>query len=276
MFREVTHEHGDLHVPWYSLNPRNIRVRNLLPILIFFLLLTFVNEKHLWQWDWEHGYHAHFNCHAVKDSHARNVEAWRWVEGKEIRVYFTPTMKQKATRFAAYNVQKLAEELGLELNAHAMPMPTRVTEALARSSATDGTTTTVNFDRFCREMVASRDGHYAEIVYTTAKIDASADVVGAAVFNYGVSLIDPRRATASTVRHETAHLLGYHLHDDWPLVILGYSNPQWAKYQVKHNENPPLMMPWDSGFDLSPRAHDALIHFWHGLEQRTGKRYFKD
>ena len=275
MFREVSHEHGAESVPWYSLNPRHIRLRSFAPLLIGLLLLFFVNEKHLWQWDWQHGYHAHFNCRAVPDSNGRSVEAWRWVEGKEIRVYTTPSMRLKTTRFAAHNAQALAEEIGLGVRARAMSPPARVTAALAQSTENTATGPTVNFTRFCRAMVTNRPGHYAEIVYTTAKIDASPDVVGAAVFNYGVALIDARRSTGSTVRHETAHLLGYHLHDTWPLVILGYSNPQWAKYQEKGNENPPLMMPWDSGFDLSPRARDALIYFWRNLEQRTGERYFK-
>ena len=281
MLRTAAQPYQCAAMPWYTLNPRSIRARHILPVIAIFLLCLLVNEKHVWQWDWEGGIHALYNCHAVRDSAGRSVDAWRWVEGREIRVYYPPTMRAKTARFAAYNIAQLTRELGLSLTVHALPAPARVSAALARGTEQHDGVATVNFDRFSREMLTGRDGRYAEMVFAPVQIDGSADVVGAAVFNTGVSLIDPRRATASTARHEATHLLGYHMHDTWPLIVFGYPNPSRARYQLhferdlQHgDDNPTLMTEGDGGYDLSDRAKDAVIHFWRGLERRTGQRYF--
>ena len=55
-----------------------------------------------------------------------------------------------------------------------------------------------------------------EMVYVKGVIDAEPDVMGAALFTYGVGMLNTQGASAFTARHELAHLLGYHLHDTWP------------------------------------------------------------
>jgi len=261
-------------IPWYSLNPRHIRVRRILLPLAILLLLSLCNEKHLWQWAWRDGYHAGFNCQPVVDARGRNIEAWRWVEGKTIRIYTSPYLATGHVRLAAASMRSLVADLGLDVNIELLPLPKRVEDALARSTSMRGHTRWLSFDRLCRELVATRDGAYAEMVYVPEMIDSSPDVTGAAVFKYGVGVLNARQATSFTARHETAHLLGYHMHDTWPLIVLGYSNPQWAIYQHDHHASEPLMMPNDTGDELSPRSRDALICFWHGLERRTKHHYF--
>ncbi len=90
-----------------------------------------------------------------------------------------------------------------------------------------------------------------------------------------MGILNAQLATSFTARHELGHLLGYHMHDTWPLVVLGYDNPQWASRRRTHSgEYATLMMPDAEGYELSPRARDALIYFWRGLERCTGERYF--
>ncbi len=166
------------------------------------------------------------------------------------------------------------DELGLNITVRVIPQPERVTRAIQSSTERKDGVLSLNFTRFCRELVASRDGHFAEMVFIPANIDAEQDVTGAAMFKYGAAILNAKEATSFTARHELGHLLGYHLHDTWPLIVLGYSNPQWAIYHRKNTEFETLMMPDAEGFELSPRSHDALVYFWRGLEQRTGERYF--
>jgi hypothetical protein len=261
--------------PWYTLNPRAIRMWRIFPFVILFLLLVLFNEKHLWCWDWQHGVNFRGNCRAVTIADGRQIEAWRWVEGREIRLYAADEMTLKATRFAARGVRDLVDELGLDLRVRVMPPPAYVTDALDRSTRRNNGVPTIDFERLSRELVAKRNGPYAEILYTSAKIDGERNVVGAAMFKYGVALLDARDSTVFTVRHETAHLLGYHMHDTFPLIVFGYSNPQWAIYQHDQGSNTvPLMIDCDNGYALSDRSRDALLHFWRGLENRTDERFF--
>lgn len=262
------------HIPWYTLNPRHIRLRRLLLPLLALLLLSLGTEKHCWRWSWQHGYHASFNCRSVVDVHGRQIEAWRWVEGREIRIYTSPALATPHVQLAAGAVRDLIQELGLDIRVVVAPPPARVTQAIARCTLRRGGKTWVSFDGLCRALIATRDGHYAEMVYVPGMIDATSDVVGAGVFSYGVSILDAQQATSITARHEAGHLLGYHLHDTWPLIVLGYPDFHQAIYHRKGEDTNPLMMPYSDGFTLSARSRDALLCFWHGLEQRTGQHYF--
>ncbi len=89
------------------MNPRHIRVRHILIPVAIFLLLSLCNEKHLWQWSWQSGYHAYLNCSPIVDARGHRVAAWRWVEGREIRLYTSPLMANSRVRFDAANMQEL-------------------------------------------------------------------------------------------------------------------------------------------------------------------------
>ncbi|MHB9025024.1 MAG: hypothetical protein ACYC7E_12780 [Armatimonadota bacterium] len=259
--------------PWYSLDPRSIRASHvLLPILIFFLLVMF-SEKHVWQWNWTSGLHAAFNCRHVTGVDGQRYDAWRWVEGREIRVYVTGDKSRKACRTLAYAMQQVSDELGLTLQVSTLPASPRITAALAHSTKIVQGKRQLNFTTLCRELVSTRQGEYAEVVFTPDTIGAGADVVGSALFTYGVAVLDARRATVSTARHEMGHLLGYHLHDTLPFAVFGY--PIYFTH-LQHNQRSPrpLMTSWDDGYALSARSRDALVCFWRGLEQRTTRRYF--
>lgn len=262
-------------IPWYSLNPRYIRLRRIFLPVILFLLLYPCSEKHYWRWAWQHGFHAYANCRPIADARGRQVEAWRWVEGKEIRLYTSAYFPTSRVRLDAANMQDLLDGLGLNITIRILPQPARVSRAIARSVIRKHQQASVSFPRLCRELVASRDGRYAEMVYVPGMIDAEPEVTGSAVFSYGVGILNARLSTCITARHELGHLLGYHMHDSWPLLVLGYANPQWASRRSKQTgEYQTLMMPDAAGYELSPRSHDALIFFWRGLEQRTGQHYF--
>ena len=173
----------------------------------------------------------------------------------------------------ADGVSSLVNDLHLNITVRTLPMTARVAQAVAASSRGKRLLQrTVNFDTLCRQLIATRDGRYAEVIIAPGMIDGANDTAGMSYFNYGVVLLNDQVACRFIARHETGHLLGYHLHDNWPITILGYPTytPHWGRFVREGN----LMMPVPQGNDLSPRAHDALISFWQGLEQRTGKRYF--
>lgn len=261
-------------VPWYAMHPRHIRLRRVLLYLLICLALFSVNEKHVWQWAWQDGYHAAYNLRPVKDTEGVKRDAWRWVTGKEIRIYTSPEIADTHVQYAAWSVQELLDTLELDMQVRVMPPPPRVIGALAMSSEGMGADRHVDFDRLCTELISSRKGHYAEIVYARGIIDTDDDVVGAGVFSHGVGMLRTDRATALTARHEVAHMLGYHMHDIWPLAVIGYSNPLLAKYQHAHDTDDWLMMPYNDGVELSDRSRDALLHFWSRLERETGESLF--
>ncbi|HEY3377533.1 MAG TPA: hypothetical protein VGL77_08565 [Armatimonadota bacterium] len=260
---------------WYSLNPRSIHLRGILGGVLLVALLLSMSEKHIWRWDWQHGVHAWMNCHAVTAADGRQLEAWRWVEGREIRLYVPTTMSAYRAERIADGMRRLVRELQLSIAVTVLPITPRVSAALQCNTATVQGQPSINFDRFCRTLIATRDGHYAEMVIAPATLDGSADTLGEAYFSYGVAVMDARSASGFLARHETGHLLGYHLHDNWPFAVVGYSNPkEWAAALRGHQADPPLMLPSLEGSHLSPRSRDALVSFWHSLERRTGESYF--
>jgi hypothetical protein len=79
-----------------------------------------------------------------------------------------------------------------------------------------------------------------------------------------------RQASGDLGRHEGTHLLGYDKHDDMPFYVIGY-----REHLIPSARNTLMMlMPKESSM-LSPRARDALIYFWRGMEKMSGRRYFK-
>ncbi len=242
-------------------------------VILFVLIIAgfTVNEKHIWRLDWRQGYHAWYNCHTVSNSRGQSVEAWRWVEGREIRCYTPYGMTPRRVEETVKGVEGLVLELKLDLHVRVLPMPARVALAITHSSQT-GEHNTVNFEKLCQELVTTRDGRYAEMIITPCDLDQSSDTLGMANFRYGVSVLDSRVANGFLARHETGHLLGYNMHDNLPFIVFGYSNHAIA--QKRHAGGAYLMMPQLVGDQLSPQSRDALIYFWVGLAARTHQQYF--
>jgi len=232
-----------------------------------------VSEKHIWHWDWSYGFHAGYNCQPVKDINGRKVEAWRWVEGREIRLYVPDDMSPTRVDHTAEGIRSLVRDLNLDLHLRVLPLDSRTLAALQRSSQGTGRDYTISFNRLCRNLIATRTGQYAEVIVVKCILDGAADTMGMANFTYGVSLIDERCACGPLARHETGHLLGYHMHDNLPFIVFGYSNPQWGK--IRQGKESSLMMPAPDSTVLSARSRDALLSFWESLSRRTGQSYFR-
>ncbi len=168
-------EQGE-RIPWYTLNPRHIRLRRIfLPILVFLLLYP-CSEKHYWRWAWQHGYHAYLNCRPVVDAQGHRLEAWRWVEGKEIRLYTSSYLPTSHVRLDAASMQELIDGLGLDLTVRIMPKPERVTQAIAGSMQHKNGSSPVSFSLLCQHLAATRDGRYAEMVYVPGTVDSEPEV----------------------------------------------------------------------------------------------------
>jgi hypothetical protein len=268
------HPHST-HYPWYSLNPKSIHAKSIiLPILILVLALCF-SEKHLWRWDWNYGLHALCNLHPVVDAHGKQVDAWRWVDGQEIRIYVPANLSSRWANDTLRGVQSLVSELHLAVRVQALPEDERIQQAIRQSTTLVAGAPSINFDRLCRVLVATRQGKYAEMVIAPGTIDQSDDTLGMANFTYGTAILNEQCTNRALARHETGHLLGYYMHDDWPFAVFGYKNPQLAKLvHAGKGEEVSLMMPILNNGPLSERSRDAITNFWCCLERHTGRSLF--
>lgn len=252
---------------------RRLQWRRVLLTVFAIVLLCTITERHVWRWAWADGPFANYNLRTVQDANGRERASWRWVVGREIRCYTLP--QGDAFRDLQYvsAIQDLVESLGLDLRVRLLAAPPRVLTAIARSTRGARRAPPVDFDRLCAELNATRDGGYAEVVLMPCVLDRDPEVTGFSDFTQGVAVVRADRASIRTARHEAAHLLGYHLHDNWPVFIFGYPNP-WVEEAFFHTElDEGLMMPTIAGSTLSPRARDAILVFWRRLERETGESY---
>ncbi len=241
------------------------------PLLVLLLALS-VSEKHLWQANWRGGLSARYNCRTVSDTAGRRLAAWRWVEGREIRIYFPYLVPEWNRREIIAGVEGVVRDLGLELRVCPLPKTYRISCALEASTQRVDGVAHLDTERLCQALLATRDGRHAEIIIAPGILDGSPETQGVGYFAYGVVVLNQLAANGLLARHETGHLLGYHLHDNWPFIVAGYRSPWQPGHGPTRGRS--LMMPELGESALSPRSRDALVSFWQGLEARTGQAFF--
>ncbi len=262
--------------PWYSMNPHSLRWSRIALALLIVLAGFSFSEKHLWRWQWHSGFHAWYNCQSFTDARGRRVEAWRWVEGREIRLYAPSAMSDHRVQRTAEGVRGLIRELNLDIAVRTLPITPRIAATLARHTTRVAGEPSLDVDAFCRDLVATRSGQYAEMIITPGRFNGAEDTLGMAFFNSGTALICEECANDFLARHETGHLLGYHQHDNYPFIVVGYTDVHLGRLVHRsHGEisDASLMMPQLKDDRLSDRSRDALDSFWHGLEDRTGQNF---
>jgi hypothetical protein len=251
------------HVPWYTLSLRHLRLRVVLPAVLIGLGLVTVSEKHCWQWAWSSGPFAQRNCQAVDDDGGRKVQAWRWAESGLIHIWTPANFPSDRTARVRDAVRSLVNEVGVPVTVSVQRASPRVIEALAQATSYRDGRASVDFDRLCRLLVTTREHPSADFIVAPVCVDGDTETAGAAYFTYGVALLDAEIDGPIYARHETAHLLGYGLHDTWPVAVVGY-----AALRGDAHGGGSLMMPTPAGEHLSDRAHDALTAFWGALPAR--------
>jgi len=259
--------------PWYSLNPRSIsRSRIVWGVLIALVLISF-SIVPLWRLFWYWPFYSLGNFAKVKDSQGRRVEAWRWIEGREIRVYQMPGITQSEAEEIAAGTKDLLREVGLDFEVTVAPAPEKVRAAyrasLVKKTLQDQPTQCVSFDALATHLIALRgqDPH-ADMLIVADPIAETPWAHGMSMFSRGLVILEQSNITRQLGKHETGHLMGYMMHDTFPLFVIGYpwEGSPWSRDT--------LMVLYGTSDQLSPRSREALQYFWRGMEKRTGKSYF--
>ncbi|HEY3417719.1 MAG TPA: hypothetical protein VGM23_12620, partial [Armatimonadota bacterium] len=126
-------------------------------------------------------------------------------------------------------------------------------------------------DRFMELRLDDRGMRYGEMVVVAAPFTDPSWAHGISVFSTGVAVLQDNYGDVSLGRHEGAHLIGYDYHDDQPWYILGY-----AEDSVPLRRDTLMMLMPTENQELSPRARDALLAFWHSLEKLQRTTFFKE
>jgi hypothetical protein len=263
--------------PWYSLNPKSVKTGRLLRIVLVVLGLCLVSVVPLWRLGWYvpvYGFRAFI---PVRDAGGWPRAAWRWIDGKEIRVYGAPGANATAVREVARGVRALLDEVGLDFTVKELPMPAAVEAAFTASlephDVNGATVQRVRFSRLAGQLITLRQGDpHADVIVTHGtEIAEHHWAHGMGDFSSGLSVMRDFTANVRLGKHETGHLMGYLFHDDLPFFVFGYD----GELCVPAFRQTLMMINYNNSDTLSPRAKDALTYFWKGLEARSGRKFFR-
>jgi hypothetical protein len=204
------------------------------------------------------------------------LPAWRWIDGRTIRITPGPGTHPQQVEEIRQGVQAMVDEAGLTGFTVAVAQPSAAVLAAYRSAlvmkqVNGRAQSCLSFKRLSTALVALRAGDpHADMLVVEEPIAEAWWAHGMAEFPTGTAILEADMADFHLGKHETCHLLGYMIHDSYPLVVFGYAgegNP-WQRDT--------LMMINGQNNDLSPRARDALHAFWEGVERKTGEKFLKE
>lgn len=230
----------------------------------------------LWRLGWYWPVYSFGNFRKVKDAEGARREAWRWIEGRTIRIYRHPAVRVDHTEEVAAGVRALLDDAALDFTVEVHTMPDDVLAAyegsLVEENAGGGLRRRfLSMKRLQSRLIALREGDpRGEIIITDHPIAETKWAYGMASFSGGLVALTAEHAYFHTAKHEAGHLMGYMKHDSFPLFVIGYPWEGWPR------DRNTLMMLLSTNADLSPRARDALQYFWRGVERRTGQKYLRD
>jgi len=258
--------------PWYSLDPRALSHSRLVRAVLIALLLSAFSIAPLWRFLWYHPFYSFRNFAAVTDSRGRKVEAWRWIESREIDLLQLPGTGREETGEAAAGINDLLHDVGLNFTVKILPPPEAVLSAykasLEQATWQGQPTPCVNFDTLASRLAALRPKNGpAYVLIVDDPIAGTPWAQGMSVFSQGLMVLEASSVNRHLSKHETAHLMGYMMHDSFPLFVFGYPWEGWPW------DRDTLMLLYGGSDQLSPRARGALRAFWQGLEKRTGETY---
>jgi hypothetical protein len=205
----------------------------------------------------------------VKDSGGQAREAWRWVEGKTIRVYQLPHLARDYTGPIAEGVRELLDDAGLDFEVQVRPLPPTILKAYRASLREEEEhgrrQTYLSFEDFQSRLIEMRGNDpRADVLIIDVPLHKTRWAYGIGLFRSGLVVIQQSTAGKGMGKHEAGHLMGYQMHDNVPLFVFGYP---WEGWPWNRDT---LMILASRSTELSPRARDALRAFWEGMERRTG------
>jgi len=276
-------------IPWYSLNPRQLHFgkwtwRFIKVAAVIFVLSAF-SVKPLWQFGWR----AHLYCpeqfFPVKSAKGKSFRGGDWVTSKKIIVYGAPGTNDALVYETAEGLRNIVDELHLDISVQLVPCPKDAEYSLIAATHPHGQVASqptahkwimtgkaisrFDLDTFIAHRLDARGMKFAEMVVVDAQFTNPDWAWGLTDFPSGTAVLQQGETGRELARHEGTHLLGYDRHDDFPYYVFGYPEG-WLPSQRATL----MMLLTKDTPQLSPRAHDAVINFWRGLETKK-RRYFK-
>jgi len=264
----------DAKIPWYSLHPRLLHLGKwtwwliaCAAVLYFFYTCSF---KPLWQIGWRTHLYCREQFDPVESATGKKFRGGDWVTSRKILVYGAPGVKAREVRKAADGMRSIVDELHLNLSVQMVSTPPDAARSIAAATTNKGKIA-ARFDqnKFIARRLDERGMMFAEMVVVDAHFADPEWAFGLADFPSGVAVLQKSVTTPELGRHEGTHLLGYDRHDDFPYYVFGYPEGWYPAGRATLMMLRPMGSP-----QLSPRARDAVINFWRGLETKK-RRYFK-
>lgn len=216
----------------------------------------------------------------------KTYEGWRWVEGKEIRVFTDGRVDERAVIPVVTGINELLNELNLDLKVSyykSYASHPSVTEPVKLSMENGFLDADKLFEYFVAEPWRSppQGGQHADVLIANRPLKVGGENFGESVFYYGSSVLSLTDGTNNPkdkrnrqerylydlvrriAKHEAGHLLGYDRHHE-TVNVSGYAEPA------------DCAMYWRCSTDVfCSKCKDALLGMWEGLEQKTGMSFFK-
>ena len=204
--------------------------------------------------------------HLGQDLHLE--EGWKWIHGG-VQIIKDVDLRETTTRLTAHGIKDLAMDLNLNLQIR----PAEVTNDLQETAPFPfSTAKRIDVKGLMSNLFEIYPAHlpHAFIYITNRPLlfhKSTEDIRGFSNFNLGICIISHQEDEAELTayyraQHEFAHLLGYMTHHEtWQ--VSGYEPTNECVMMGSENRNDPIC----------PRCSNALMAFWRGLEQKTGKRF---
>jgi hypothetical protein len=248
-------------------------LRGVLVAVLIGISLASFSIVPLWRLFWYWPVYGAFNFRQVKDAGGVRREAWRWIEGRTVRIYQHPEARGERTAEVAAGIRALIEEAGLDFAVEVRPMPDSVLTAynaclVQTKDRTGASETRISFLKLQANLIGFREGDpHADVLIVNHPLAETPWAFALASFQGGTVALTVEHADHHTAKHEAAHLMGYMMHDTFPLFVFGYpwEGPPWRRNT--------LMVLLSARDDLSPRAKEALRYFWKRVEKKTGQEF---
>ncbi len=260
--------------PWYALHPRHLHFskwtwRLLVVGLVIYFFYAY-SVKPLWQFGWRTHLYCPEQFWPVKSAAGKQFHGGGWVTSRHILVYGAPGIRPYVVKQAADGMQSIVDELHLDLTVQLVPTPPDAAHSLAAATIHKSRfASQFDLDKFIAHRLDDRGMRYAEMVIVDAPFTDPSWAWGLTDFPSGTSVLQEQNTCHELGRHEGTHLLGYDRHDDFPYYVFGYPEA----FLPSQRATLMMLLPKNSE-QISPRARDAVLNFWHGLETKD-RHYFK-
>ena len=220
----------------------------------------------------------------------RVYDSTDWMYGNEIWIHKMPDVEEQLAQDVTEGVEYVINRLGLKFKIKYVGSKNYMEEMVKKCTFEGGK---FDISKMASMLIAhqSRDPKkggslHADIVITKKKFfgeedaDAMASYLeGLAIIGLknleemilslrqqGITLLGDRIMAQCAAQHETYHLLGYFMHHE-DSKVQSYPSMQYCNMNKSMNT---------AGPEICDKCLDAIKFYWKGIEDRTGKKFFKN